>query len=154
MGADGSPTTITHDAAAYFDLTPVDRGEEIRRVIVEHLEQMGFEVEAAHHEVAPGQHEVDFRYADALTTADNLATFRFVVRDVARRYGFLASFMPKPIQGQNGSGMHTHQSLFRGAKENAFFDAKAEHQLSRVALSSTSRGCSGTRAVSARSPIR
>jgi glutamine synthetase len=134
MGADGSPTTTTHDAGAYFDLTPVDRGEEIRRVIVEHLELMGFEVEAAHHEVAPGQHEVDFRYADALTTADNLATFRFVVRDVARRYGFLASFMPKPIQGQNGSGMHTHQSLFRGAKENAFFDPKAEHQLSRVAL--------------------
>jgi glutamine synthetase len=96
---------------------------------------MGFEVEAAHHEVAPGQHEVDFRYADALTTADNLATFRFVVRDVARRYGFLASFMPKPIQGQNGSGMHTHQSLFRNPKDNAFFDPKAEHQLSRVALS-------------------
>jgi glutamine synthetase len=134
MGADGSPTTTTHDSGAYFDLTPVDRGEEIRRVIVEHLELMGFEVEAAHHEVAPGQHEVDFRYADALTTADNLATFRFVVRDVARRYGFLASFMPKPIQGQNGSGMHTHQSLFRNAKENAFFDPKAEHQLSRVAL--------------------
>jgi glutamine synthetase len=134
MAPDGSPTTTTHDSGAYFDLTPVDRGEEIRRVIVEHLELMGFEVEAAHHEVAPGQHEVDFRYADALTTADNLATFRFVVRDVARRYGFLASFMPKPIQAQNGSGMHTHQSLFRSPKENAFFDPKAEHQLSRVAL--------------------
>jgi glutamine synthetase len=134
MGADGSPTTSTHDSGAYFDLSPVDRGEEIRRVIVEHLELMGFEVEAAHHEVAPGQHEIDFRYADALTTADNIATFRFIVRDVARRHGFLASFMPKPIQGQNGSGMHTHQSLFR-SKENAFFDPKAEHQLSRVALS-------------------
>ncbi len=134
MGPDGSPTTSTHDSGAYFDLSPVDRGEEIRRVIVEHLELMGFEVEAAHHEVAPGQHEIDFRYADALTTADNIATFRFVVRDVARRHGFLASFMPKPIQGQNGSGMHTHQSLFRG-KENAFFEPKAEHQLSKVALS-------------------
>ena len=134
MGPDGSPTTSTHDSGAYFDLSPVDRGEEIRRVIVEHLELMGFEVEAAHHEVAPGQHEIDFRYADALTTADNIATFRFIVRDVARRHGFLASFMPKPIQGQNGSGMHTHQSLFRG-KENAFFDPKAEHQLSKVALS-------------------
>jgi glutamine synthetase len=134
MGPDGAPTTGTHDSGAYFDLSPVDRGEEIRRVIVEHLELMGFEVEAAHHEVAPGQHEIDFRYADALTTADNIATFRFVVRDVARRHGFLASFMPKPIQGQNGSGMHTHQSLFRG-KENAFFDPKAEHQLSKVALS-------------------
>jgi glutamine synthetase len=134
MAPDGSPTTSTHDSGAYFDLSPVDRGEEIRRVMVEHLELMGFEVEAAHHEVAPGQHEIDFRYADALTTADNIATFRFVVRDVARRHGFLASFMPKPIQGQNGSGMHTHQSLFRG-KENAFFDPKAEHQLSKVALS-------------------
>ena len=134
MGSDGSPTTSTHDSGAYFDLSPVDRGEEIRRVIVEHLELMGFEVEAAHHEGAPGQHEIDFRYADALTTADNIATFRFVVRDVARRHGFLASFMPKPIQGQNGSGMHTHQSLFSG-KDNAFFDPKAEHQLSKVALS-------------------
>jgi glutamine synthetase len=134
MGPDGAPTTSTHDSGAYFDLSPVDRGEEIRRVIVEQLELMGFEVEAAHHEVAPGQHEIDFRYADALTTADNIATFRFVVRDVARRHGFLASFMPKPIQGQNGSGMHTHQSLFRG-KDNAFFDPKAEHQLSKVALS-------------------
>jgi glutamine synthetase len=130
---DGAPTTVTHDAGGYFDLTPVDKGEEIRRLIVEQLELMGFEVEAAHHEVAPGQHEIDFKYADALTTADNIATFRFVVRDVAHRAGFLASFMPKPIQGQNGSGMHTHQSLFRG-KENAFYDAKAEQQLSDVAL--------------------
>jgi glutamine synthetase len=131
---EGGVTTTTHDDAGYFDLTPVDKGEEIRRLIVNDLEHMGFEVEAAHHEVAPGQHEVDIKYADALTTADNLATFRFVVRNVANRYGFLASFMPKPIQGQNGSGMHTHQSLFRG-KDNAFYDAKAEHGLSKVALS-------------------
>ena len=121
---DGSPTTTTHDSAAYFDLGPLDKGEEIRRVIVEQLVEMGFEVEAAHHEVAPGQHEIDFKYADALITADNLTTFKFVVRNVANRYGFLASFMPKPIQGINGSGMHTHQSLFRG-KENAFYDPKA-----------------------------
>ena len=94
----------------------MDKGEEIRRVIVEQLEIMGFEVEAAHHEVAPGQHEIDFRYADALTTADNLATFKFIVRNVASRYGFFASFMPKPIQGMNGSGMHTHQSLFKGPR--------------------------------------
>ncbi|HEX5387085.1 MAG TPA: type I glutamate--ammonia ligase [Gemmatimonadales bacterium] len=131
---DGAPTTLTHDAGAYFDLTPMDRGEELRRLMVEQLELMGFEVEAAHHEVAPGQHEIDFRYAEALTTADNIATFRFVVRDVAHRAGFLASFMPKPIQNQNGSGMHTHQSLFRGPKENAFFDPDAENQLSDVAL--------------------
>ncbi len=133
-GADGAPSTVTHDDAAYFDLGPVDKGEEIRRVIVEQLVLMGFEVEAAHHEVARGQHEIDFRYADALTTADNLATFKFIVRNVASRYGYFASFMPKPIQGINGSGMHTHQSLFLG-KENAFFDAGAEHQLSAVALS-------------------
>ncbi|MFL5494654.1 MAG: type I glutamate--ammonia ligase [Gemmatimonadales bacterium] len=133
-GADGSSTTATHDSAAYFDLSPLDKGEEIRRVIVEQVEEMGFEVEAAHHEVATGQHEIDLRYADALVTADNLTTFKFIVRNVANRYGFLASFMPKPIQGMNGSGMHTHQSLFRG-KENAFFDPKAEYQLSRTALS-------------------
>ncbi len=132
--ADGAPTPVTHDSAAYFDLGPVDRGEEIRRVIIEQLLEMGFEVEAAHHEVATGQHEIDFRYADVLTTADNLTTFKFVVRNVANRYGFLASFMPKPIEGINGSGMHTHQSLFRG-KDNAFSDPKAEFQLSRIALS-------------------
>lgn len=134
MGPDGAPTTTTHDSGAYFDLTPVDRGEEIRRVIVEDLELMGFEVEAAHHEVAPGQHEIDFKYADALTAADNIATFRFIVRDVARRHGYLASFMPKPIQGQHGSGMHTHQSLFRGPKDNAFYDPNGQYQLSSVAL--------------------
>ena len=133
--AAGGPSTVTHDDAAYFDLGPIDKGEEIRRVIVEQLVLMGFEVETAHHEVARGQHEIDFRYADALTTADNLATFKFVVRNVASRYGYFASFMPKPIQGINGSGMHTHQSLFRGPKDNAFFDPEAEHQLSATALS-------------------
>ncbi len=131
--ASGDATLSTHDAGGYFDLTPVDEGEEIRRVIVNDLEHLGFEVEAAHHEVAHGQHEIDFRYADALTTADRLATFRFVVRNVANRFGFLASFMPKPIAGQNGSGMHTHQSLFKGDK-NAFWNARAEHELSVVAL--------------------
>jgi glutamine synthetase len=132
--ADGAPTTITHDAGAYFDLGPVDKGEEIRRVIIEQLVEMGLEVESAHHEVATGQHEIDFKYADALITADNLTTFKFIVRNVANRYGFVASFMPKPIQGINGSGMHTSQSLFRG-KENAFYDTKAEYGLSKVALS-------------------
>ena len=85
--------------------------------MVDMLERMGFEVEAAHHEVAHGQHEIDFRYADALKTADNIATFRFVVKHVATQFGLLASFMPKPIFGQNGSGMHTHQSLFKGKGE-------------------------------------
>ncbi len=132
-GANGEATTTTHDVGGYFDLAPADLGEEARRAMVAVLEQMGFEVEAAHHEVAHGQHEIDFRYADALKTADNIATFRFVVKHVAQQFGLLASFMPKPIFGQNGSGMHTHQSLFRG-KENAFWDEKAEWQLSKTAL--------------------
>ena len=132
--ADGAPTTITHDYASYFDLGPVDKGEEIRREIVDVLELMGFEVEAAHHEVAPGQHEIDFRYADALTTADHLTTFKMLVRQVANRHGFVASFMPKPIQDVHGSGMHTHQSLFRGPGVNAFADPDAELGLSATAL--------------------
>lgn len=130
--ADGGPTTITHDVGGYFDLAPMDLGEDARRAIVDVLEQMGFEVEASHHEVAHGQHEIDFRYADALTTADHIATFRFVVKQVAQRFGLIASFMPKPIFGQNGSGMHTHQSLFREGK-NSFFDAKGEFELSKIA---------------------
>ncbi len=132
LGPDGTPSTTTHDVGSYFDLTPVDLGEEARRAIVDALEQMGFEIEASHHEVAHGQHEIDFRYADALTTADALATFRFVVRNVAQQFGLHASFMPKPIYGQNGSGMHTHQSLFKDG-QNAFYDAKGEYELSSVA---------------------
>jgi glutamine synthetase len=132
-GPNGEATTTTHDVGAYFDLAPVDLGEDARRAIVEVLEQMGFEVEAAHHEVAHGQHEIDFRYADALKTADNIATFRFIVRHVAQQFGLMASFMPKPVFGQNGSGMHTHQSLFRG-KENAFWDKSAQWELSSTAL--------------------
>ena len=93
----GNITTNTHDAAGYFDLTPVDKGEEARRDIVNALEHMGFEVEAAHHEVAPGQHEIDFKYADALTTADNISTFKFVVKKVANDHGLHATFMPKPV---------------------------------------------------------
>ena len=130
---DEEPSTITHDVGSYFDLAPADLGEDARRAIVDVLERMGFEVEAAHHEVAHGQHEIDFRYAEALKTADNIATFRFVVKYVARTFGLTASFMPKPIFGQNGSGMHTHQSLFRG-KKNAFWDESAEWELSSTAL--------------------
>jgi glutamine synthetase len=131
--AEDAPSTATHDVGSYFDLAPADLGEDARRAIVDVLERMGFEVEAAHHEVAHGQHEIDFRYADALKTADNITTFRFVVKYVARTFGLTASFMPKPIFGQNGSGMHTHQSLFRG-NENAFWDEKAEFELSHTAL--------------------
>jgi glutamine synthetase len=131
--AEGGASTATHDVGGYFDLAPADLGEDARRAMVDVLEQMGFEVEASHHEVAHAQHEIDFRYADALTTADNITTFRFVVKHVAHQFGLIASFMPKPILGQNGSGMHTHQSLFRG-KDNAFWDKKAEWELSKVAL--------------------
>jgi glutamine synthetase len=112
----GEPTTESHDSAGYFDLSPVDLGEDVRREIVLALEAMGFHVEAAHHEVAPGQHEIDFRYDDVLTTADNISTFRFVVKNVATRNGLHATFMPKPIYGINGSGMHTHMSLWKGSK--------------------------------------
>jgi glutamine synthetase len=129
---EGGAATLTHDVGGYFDLAPMDRGEDARRAIVAMLEQLGFEVEAAHHEVAHGQHEIDFRYADALTTADNIATFRFVVKHVAQQFGLIASFMPKPVFGQNGSGMHTHQSLFRKG-ENAFFDGTREFGLSQTA---------------------
>lgn len=120
------PTTKTHDRAGYFDLAPIDEGEAARRDICKVLISLGFEVEAAHHEVAPGQHEIDFKYADALTTADDLTTFRFVVRKVARDHGLHATFMPKPIFGINGSGMHCHQSLFKGGKA-AFFDPKGPY---------------------------
>ena len=128
---DGSPSRVTHDSGGYFDLTPVDLGEVARRDIVNVLELMGFEVEAAHHEVAPGQHEIDFRYSDALSTADDLSTFKFVVRNIALQHNLHATFMPKPVYGQNGSGMHTHQSLFQG-DENAFYDPKAPDQISKI----------------------
>lgn len=128
----GRPTLTTHDQAGYFDLTPVDRGEDARRDMVLTLQKMGFEIEASHHEVAPGQHEIDFKYADALTTADNIVTFKFVVRTIAQRHGLHATFMPKPVFGINGSGMHCNQSLFKGGK-NAFYDPNAPLQLSQVA---------------------
>lgn len=133
--ANGNATTRTHDSGSYFDLTPIDRGEDTRRKIVKILQDLGFEVEAAHHEVAMGQHEIDFKYDDVLPTADNIATFRFVVRKVALDSGLHATFMPKPIFGLNGSGMHTHQSLFTSDNQNAFYDSKAEHQISQVGLS-------------------
>lgn len=132
-GKEGEPATSTHDVGGYFDMAPADLGEDARRAIVSALEQMGFEVEAAHHEVAHGQHEIDFRYADALATADSIATFRFVVKYIAGQFGLIASFMPKPIFGQAGSGMHTHQSLFVDGK-NAFWSPNEPWELSQVAL--------------------
>lgn len=130
--AAGQATVETTDEAGYFDLSPSDLGENARRDIVLAMEEMGFEIEATHHEVSPGQHEIDFRYADALTTADTIVTFRGVARTVARRHGFHATFMPKPIAGVNGSGLHLHQSL-RDGNGNAFWDPKQPHGLSRVA---------------------
>jgi len=132
-GEDGSPTTITHDRGAYFDLTPIDKGEDCRRSIVNALDAMGFEVEAAHHEVAPGQHEIDFKYDEAVATADKLMTFKLVVRKVALDSNLHATFMPKPIGGINGSGMHIHQSLFREGR-NVFHDPGSRWELSPVAL--------------------
>ncbi len=128
---DGRPTTHTHDRAGYFDLAPVDLGEEARRDMILTLEQLGFEIEASHHEVAPGQHEIDFKYDDALDIADKILTFKWVVRTVAQRHGLHATFMPKPLFGTAGSGMHLNQSLARDG-QNAFFDPSDETQLSDV----------------------
>jgi glutamine synthetase len=130
--SEGNPTTITHDNGGYFDLGPVDLGENARRDMCMALEDMGFEIEASHHEVAPGQHEIDFKYNDALTTADAILTFKLVVKTIAQRHGLHATFMPKPIFGINGSGMHTNTSLFKNG-QNAFFDANDKLQLSQEA---------------------
>lgn len=132
VDSEGRPTTITHDKAGYFDLTPIDLGENARRDMVLNLEQMGYEIEAAHHEVAPGQHEIDFKYSDALDIADKMVTFRFVVRTIAQRHGLHATFMPKPIFGINGSGMHVNQSLFKNGK-NVFYDPEDAMGLSKIA---------------------
>lgn len=128
----GKATTRTQDDAGYFDLAPVDLGENARRDMDVTLEEMGFEIEASHHEVAPGQHEIDFRYGDALSIADAIMTFKLTVRSIAQRHGLHASFMPKPIFGINGSGMHTHQSLFKDGV-NIFYDPEGPDQLSKLA---------------------
>lgn len=128
----GRATTNTQDEAGYFDMAPVDLGENARRDMDLTLEEMGFEIETSHHEVAPGQHEIDFRYGDALAIADAIMTFKLTVRSIAQRHGLHASFMPKPIFGINGSGMHCHQSLFKNGK-NVFWDAEAPDQLSDIA---------------------
>ncbi|MEO0480143.1 MAG: type I glutamate--ammonia ligase [Planctomycetota bacterium] len=129
---DGSPTTRVHDGAGYFDAAPLDQAEGCRHEITNYLEALGLQVEASHHEVAPGQHEIDFRYGDALTTADNLSTFKYTVRRVARSFGLHATFMPKPIFGINGSGMHVHLSMFDLAeKDNQFADPNAEWGISQ-----------------------
>ena len=128
----GNPTTTTSDEAGYFDLGPLDHGESTRREICLALEQMGFEIEASHHEVAQGQHEIDFKYAEALTAADNIMTFKLAVKTLAQKNGLHATFMPKPVFGINGSGMHTNMSLFKDGK-NVFFDPDDSRKLSKEA---------------------
>ena len=125
----GNITTTTQDHAGYYDVGPEDLGEDVRADIVRTLQEMSFDIEASHHEVADGQHEIDFRYADILTAADNVTTFRVAVKAIAAKHNLHATFMPKPIFGINGSGMHCNVSLFKNGK-NAFYDEKAEYQLS------------------------
>ncbi|MEB2278423.1 type I glutamate--ammonia ligase [Lysinibacillus xylanilyticus] len=133
LDAKGEPTLEVNDHGGYFDLAPTDLGENCRRDIVLELEEMGFEIEASHHEVAPGQHEIDFKYADAITACDNIQTFKLVVKTIARKHGLHATFMPKPLFGEAGSGMHFNVSLFKG-KENAFYDESTELGLSDTAM--------------------
>lgn len=128
----GRPTTVAQDNGGYFDLAPTDMGENARRDMTLVLEQMGFEIEASHHEVAPGQNEIDFKYADALTTADNIMTFKLIVKTIAQRHGLYATFMPKPTFGVSGSGMHINMSLFKDGK-NVFVDENDKNGLSKIA---------------------
>jgi glutamine synthetase len=129
----GKPILATQDDAAYFDIAPIDLGEDARRDMVCTLEDIGFEIEASHHEVAPGQHEIDFKYGPAVRVADDIQTFKLVVKSLAERHGLHATFMAKPIAGINGSGMHTHQSLSNLKGENLFYDAGSSNGLSDIA---------------------
>ena len=133
LDENGNWTTQVPDHASYFDLTSNDESASCRRDIVETLESIGFEVEAAHHEVGDGQQEIDFRFDDALTTADRVQTFKMIVREIAKQHGLFATFMAKPLQGQAGNGMHTNMSLFKGSK-NAFYDKNNKYHLSKTAL--------------------
>jgi len=130
---DGNPTINPQDSGAYFDFAPIDLAENVRRDIVQALEEMGFEIEASHHEVAAGQHEIDFKYGDALRTADNVITYRIATKTIALQQGLHATFMAKPIFGINGSGMHTHCSLAKNGK-NAFYDPNKPRELSDLSL--------------------
>jgi glutamine synthetase len=128
---EGLPTTKFVDRAGYFEVEPLDQGSDVRRSIIECLEEMGYEVEASHHEVAPSQHEIDFKYAEALETADNVLTFKWATKAIADSYGLFATFMPKPVAGVNGSGMHCNMSLFKDG-QNAFYDESKEDGISET----------------------
>lgn len=128
----GLPTTLTYEQAGYFDMAPMDFGENARRDMIMMLEEMGFDIIASHHEAAPAQHEIDFKYDEALATADNISTFKLAVKTIARRHGLHATFMPKPKYGVNGSGMHINMSLSKNGK-NIFSDESDERGLSQEA---------------------
>ncbi|NSL51096.1 type I glutamate--ammonia ligase [Calidifontibacillus erzurumensis] len=132
LDENGEPTMELNDKGGYFDLAPTDLGENCRRDIVLELEEMGFDIEASHHECGPGQHEIDFKYADAVKACDDIQTFKLVVKTIARKHGLHATFMPKPIFGIAGSGMHCNVSLFKG-NQNAFYDENGPLQLSETA---------------------
>jgi len=129
----GQPTTFTHERAGYFDVAPLDLAENVRRDLVLNLEDMGYEIEASHHEIAPAQHEIDFKYADALSAADEIMTFKMAAKTIAKRHGLHATFMPKPLGGENGSGMHINMSLGDGKGKNLFEDAADPNGLSEIA---------------------
>jgi len=132
LDENGEPTMELNDHGGYFDLAPTDLGENCRKDIVVELEDMGFEIEASHHEVAPGQHEIDFKYEDVVTACDEIQTFKLVVKTIARKHGLHATFMPKPLFGINGSGMHCNISLFKD-NANVFYDSTGELELSEIA---------------------
>ena len=130
---DGMPTTVSHERAGYLDTSPIDLGENTRRDIILTLEEMGYQITSSHHEIAPAQHEIDFKYDNALRTADNILTFKFIVKYIAKRHGLYASFMPKPITGVDGSGMHLNMSLWKNGK-NIFADSKNDLGISEEAF--------------------
>ena len=130
---EGRPTTNTHEMAGYFDVSPIDLAENVRRDIVLNLEDMGFQVEASHHEIAPAQHEIDFQYSEALKAADNIMTFKMAAKTIAKRHGLHATFMPKPKEGVNGSGMHINMSLSDENGRNLFADENDPKALSKLA---------------------
>jgi glutamine synthetase len=132
---EGGAHPVPHDIGGYFDFSAYDEAVRVRTILMDALESMGLEVEVGHHEVALGQHEIDFRFADALRAADNVLTLKYTVKAIAAQHGLTASFMPKPVFGINGSGMHCHQSLFDKNGENLFFDSKDEYHLSQTAYS-------------------
>ncbi len=147
--SDSKITTVPHDVGGYFDFSPRDLASDVRRDIILALEDLGMEVETSHHEVGPGQHEIDVRYSKALDAADNTITLKYTIKAIAQKYDLHATFMPKPIFGVNGSGMHAHQSLFDLKGKNAFYDSKDKYKLSKIAYSFIAGQLEHARALSA-----